>query len=165
MVIRFNKATRFVCVCALLLVTALISIGTKSISVSAPYMLQGQPLPVVVYRGVGGEAATALSLRELRDDLAWLGEKGYSALSEPELVAALRRESPLPGAPVLLLFDDAAPDFTRLIKPVLDECGVSWFPMGKSGLLTQELRAAGHPVTRLERSAGFTLEEQMKLRA
>ena len=163
MVIRFTRATRFFCVCIMLAVTALISIGTRTISVSAPYSARGETLPVVIYRGVGGSLPTALSLRELQSDLAYLAKEGYTALSEQDLVAALRRESPLPEAPVLLLFDDGADAFAGTVLPLLEQRGLPWFSMSKSALLTQELRTAGHPVTRLERIAGFTLEEQLKI--
>jgi len=161
MVIRFTRATRFFCVCALLLLTALVSIGTRSVSVSTPYTFRGRPLPVVIYRDLAGGRPTGLTLEELREDLAFLEQAGYTALSEQELVAALRRESPLPEAPVLLLFDDAAKAFAAEVLPMLGEAGLPWFPLSKSGLLSDELRAAGYPVTRLERVSGFTLEEQI----
>ena len=164
MVIRFTKATRFFCVCVMLLLTALISIGTRSISVSAPYTARHSPLPVVVYRGVEDGGPTSLSLRELKADLDYLTASGFTVLSEQELVAALRRESMLASRPVLLLFDDRSENFARQIQPLLDERELPWFPLEKSAILTRELRAAGHPITRLERSGAFTLEEQLNIR-
>ena len=161
MVIRFTKATRFFCVCALLLLTALISIGTRSISVSTPYTFRSRPLPVVIYRDLGGAHPTSLALEELERDLAFLEERGYTPLSEQELVAALRRETPLPANPVLLLFDEGSKPFAAGALPLLKEAGLPWLPMSKSTQLSNELRAAGYPVTRLERVSGFTLEEQM----
>jgi len=161
MVIRFTRATRFFCVCALLLLTALVSIGTRSVSVSTPYAFRGRPLPVVVYRNLNDGRPAGLTLKELEQDLAWLAENGYAALSEQDLVAALRREAPLPASPVLLLFDDAAKSFETDVLPILNAAGLPWFPLSKSGLLSDELRAAGYPVTRLERVGGFTIEEQI----
>ena len=161
MVIRFTKATRFFCVCALLLLTALISIGTKSISVSTPYTFRGHPMPVVIYRNLNDGKPASLTLEDLRADIAWLAEEGYTALSEQELVAALRREAPLPASPVLLLFDDSAKTFKTGALPMLKEAGLNWFSMSKSTLLANELRAAGYPVTRIERVGGFTIEEQV----
>ena len=168
MVIRLTKATRFFCICALLLVTALISIGTRSISVSAPYNFRSQPLPmgnqllpIVIYRV---DTPTCPSLHEMKEDLAGLQGGDYTALSERELVASLRRESALPARPVLLLFDDAAPAFAEQLRPLLEESGLPWLPLSKAGLLTQELRAAGYAVARVERAAGFTLEEQLGIK-
>jgi len=161
LIIRFTRATRFFCVCALLLLTALISIGTRSVSVSTPYTFRGRPLPVVVYRGLDGGKPTGLTLEELGEDLGWLIENGYDALSEQELVAALRREAPLPESPVLLLFDDQAKDFAAHVLPMLKDAGLPWFPLSKSGLLSNELRAAGYPVTRIERVSGFAIGEQI----
>ena len=161
MVIRFTKATRFICICLMLLITALISIGTRSMSVSAPYQTRHSPLPVVVYRAVENGCPTASSLRDLRQDLDYLRENGYTVLSEQELVAALRREQALPERAVLLLFDDRAEHFAGEIQPLLDEHELPWIPLEKSAVLTRELRAAGFPVTRLERSGVFALEEQI----
>ena len=164
MVIRFNKATRFFCVCVLLLLTALISIGTRSISVSAPYNTRHSPLPVVVYRGVESGGPTALSLRELEADLDYLAGGDYYVLSERELVAALRLERAIAGRPVLLLFDDRAENFAAQIQPLLEERELPWFSLEQSAVLTRELRGAGYPITRLERSSAFALEEQLHLR-
>ena len=161
MVIRFTKAARFLCVCALLLLTALIGIGTKSVTVSTPYSTRGPAMPVVVYRNLDNGKPNGLTLDELEADIAWLEAEGYEALSELELVAALRRESPLPEHPVLLLFDDQAKSFTSNVQPILKEAGLNWFSMSKSNLLSNELRAAGYPVTRIERVSGFEVGEQI----
>ncbi|MCL2495376.1 MAG: hypothetical protein FWE98_06955 [Oscillospiraceae bacterium] len=161
MVIRFSRAARFFCACALLLLTALISIGTRSVSVSTPYDFRGRALPVVIYRNLNDGGPASLTLEDLRADIAWLAEQGYEALSERDLVAALRREFPLPAAPVLLLFEDGAERFEADVLPILREAGLNWFSVGKSALLANELRAAGYPVTRIERVAGFTVGEQV----
>jgi len=160
MVIRFTKATRFFFICVMLLVTALISIGTRSMSVSAPYHARTNALPMVIYRNT----ATAPSLRDIRRDLDHLAESGYTVLSEQMLVATLRRESELLGNPVLLLFDESDEAFFEGIEPLLVERELPWFSLEQSTMLTRELRAAGFPVTRLERTEAFTLEEQMNVR-
>ena len=161
MVIRFTKATRFLCVCALLALTALVGIGTKSVTVSTPYSFRGSAMPVVIYRDLSGGRPTGLTLEDLKADIAWLAGEEYEALSEQELVAALRREAPLPEHPVLLLFDDNAKTFKSHVLPILKEAGLAWFPMGKYVLLSNELRAAGFPVTRIERVGGFEIGEQV----
>jgi len=161
MVIRFSRAARFFCVCALLLLTALISIGTRSVSVSTPYDFRGRALPVVIYRNLNDGGPASLTPEDLRADVAWLAAEGYEALSEQELVAALRRKAPLPAAPVLLLFDDGAKAFASDVLPILNEANLPWFSLEKSTLLANELRAAGYPVTRIERVAGFSVGEQI----
>ncbi|MDR2753044.1 MAG: hypothetical protein LBB50_01895 [Oscillospiraceae bacterium] len=162
MVIRLTKATRFFCICAMLLVTVLISIGTRGITVSAPYAVPNSaPVRLVVYRGAGGEGVAALTLRELEADLDFLLESGCVVLAEETLVAALRRETPLPPAPVLLLFESGDKAFAARVQPLLAARGLPWVAYEKSALLTQGLRAAGYAVARLERTAGFALEEQL----
>jgi len=160
MVIRFTKAARFLFVCILLLVTALISIGTKSMSVSAPYSAP-KALPVVIYRDVGTGAPTALSLQDLQADLDFLQEY-FHALSEQDIIYTLRREKALTTAPVLLVFDDTSKPFIEDIQPLLEEKGMPWFSAAKTTALVNELRSAGFPVTQLERSGGVALREQME---
>jgi len=159
MVIRFTKATRFLLVCILLFITALISIGTKSMSVSAPYSAP-RALPLVIYRGIGSGAPTALSLQELQADLDFLQER-FNALSEQDIIYTLRREKALTMAPVLLVFDDESESFIENIRPLLEEQGIPWFSAAKTTALVNELRSAGFPVTQLERSGGIALKEQM----
>jgi hypothetical protein len=158
MVIRLTKATKFFCLCALLLISVLISLGTRSITVSTPYAGEQTPLPLLLYRSLG-EGERALNRNDVRRDLAYLLQNGYTAVSEQELLAALRREAPLPAQPVVLLFDDANPAFAAEVLPVLQEAGLPWFPLHKATALSKELRVAGYPVTRLERVAGIAMED------
>ncbi|MDR3313889.1 MAG: hypothetical protein LBS96_05460 [Oscillospiraceae bacterium] len=136
----------------------LISLGTRSITVSTPYAGERTPLPLLLYRSLG-EGENALRRNDVRRDLAYLLQNGYTAVSEQELLAALRREAPLPAQPVVLLFDDANPAFAAEVLPVLQEAELPWFPLRKATALSQELRTAGYPVTRLERMAGIAMEE------
>ncbi|MCL2107206.1 MAG: hypothetical protein FWH26_09175 [Oscillospiraceae bacterium] len=161
MVIRVTRATKFFCVCAFLLVSVMVSIGTRSITVSSPYAAGRTPLPLLLYRGLETGGPTALTVEDLRRDIAFLRENGYAAVSERELLAALRREAPLPDRPVLLLFDDTLASFAETVRPCLEQAGTAWFPLAKAGLLSKELRAAGMPVTRLERTAGIGMEDYL----
>ena len=152
MVIRLTKATKFFCLCALLLVSVLISIGTRSITVSTPYAPNSEALPVLIYR-------TAAAANELASDMAYLSRNGYTVISETELTAALRRQSPLPARPVLLVFDEGMVGFSEQIAPSLKAKSLPWFGLSKLGALSNELRTAGYPVTRLERIAGVAMEQ------
>ncbi len=157
MVIRFTKATKFLCLCALLLVSVLISLGTRSITVSTPYAGEQTPLPMLVYNNLGREG-TALDRNDLRRDFAYLLQNGYTAISEQELTAALRRKTQLPEQPVLLLFDETNDAFAKEVRPLLEEAGLPWLPLSKAVVLSKELRIAGYPVTRMERTAGVDIK-------
>ena len=161
MVIRFTKTTKFFLVCALLLVTALISIGTKSMSVSAPYSAPAA-LPLVIYRDIGEDSPTSLDIQGVRDDLDYL-RKHFTALSEQEIVYTLRRKKALTLSPVLLIFDDTAETFGAEILPLLEERELPWFSVSKAKTLTDELRTAGFPVKQFERTGGISIEEQLGL--
>jgi len=159
MVIRFTRATRFLLICILLLITALISIGTKSMSVSAPYAAP-IALPVIVYRGIENGEPAALRLQELQHDLDFIQER-FNALSEQDVVCTLRREKALTRTPVLLIFDDTAENFANEILPLLDENEIPWFSAAKRATLVNELRSAGFPVAQLERTGGVALRDQI----
>lgn len=156
MVIRLSKATGFFCLCALLLVSVLIGLGTRSIHVNAPYAGGAAPLPLLAYENLG-QGSAALDRGDLRRDLAYLLQNGYTPVSEQELMAALRRKSPLPAKPVVLLFDDALPAFAEEALPVLEETGIPWLPLSKAVTLSRELRMAGCPVARMERVKGIEM--------
>jgi hypothetical protein len=158
MVIRLTKATKFFCLCALLLISVLIGLGTRSITVSTPYAEAQEPLPLLLYRNLG-QGDAALGRNDLRRDLAYLLQNGYTVVSEQELVAALRQSAPLPAQPIALLFDDESPAFVAEALPVLQETGLPWFPLQKLTELSKELRIAGYPVTRMERMAGIAMED------
>ena len=162
MVIRFTKTTKFLLVCALLLVTALISIGTKSMSVSAPYSAP-PVLPLVIYRDIGGDTPTSLDMQGFRADLDYLQEH-RTALSEQEIVYTLRQKKLLTLTPVLLIFDDTSEHFGAHILPLLEERELPWFSVSKAKTLADELRTAGLSVKQIERSGGIALEEQLELK-
>jgi len=161
MVIRFTKTTRFFLVCALLLITALISIGTKSMSVSAPYTAPAA-LPLVIYRDIGGEAPTSLDMQGFRADLDYL-KAHFIVLSEQEIVYTLRQKKALTRSPVLLIFDDTSETFAEHILPLLEEWELPWFSVSKAKTLADELRTAGFPIKQIERTGSISIEEQLGL--
>lgn len=158
MVIRLTKATQFFCLCALLLVSVLISVSTRSITVSTPYAGERTALPLLVYSNLD-EGGAALDQNDLRRDFAYLLQNGYTVVSEQELMAALRREAPLPEHPVVLLFDEDSAAFALQALPVLEETAFPWLPLSKAVTLSKELRTAGYPVTRMERMAGIEMSD------
>ncbi|MDR2646719.1 MAG: hypothetical protein LBB67_01135 [Oscillospiraceae bacterium] len=157
MVIRITKATRFFALCAIALIAFIISVSTRSITVSTPYAAVQPPLPIVVYRGATEDAPTAMRQDVLQSDIDYFAAKGYSPVSERELLAALRRQSPLPEKPVLLVFDNKSPNFAAAL-PLLEENELPWFSLEETGALSQELRAAGYPVARLERAGDIPID-------
>jgi hypothetical protein len=159
MVIRFSKATQFFCLCVLLLAGVLVSLSTRSITVSTPFSSRGEELPVLLYRKVGEPGSESFPLAQLRSDLAYFKERGHTPVSEQELLKAIRREAELPERPVLLLFEDERPLFQSLARPLLLREGVPWFPLAKSAALARELRMAGYAVVRMERRAEVPVEQ------
>jgi hypothetical protein len=160
LVIRLSRATKFLAICAMVALTALISIGTRSISVSSPFApTRTEPLPLLYYRDVAAEGqGTTLPLWELEADLDYFAGHGILPLSERDVVSMLRLERDFPAYPALLLFDENAPAFQEQVRSLLESRGIPWISLEKSEELTRELRAAGYVMTRLERVAGVPLD-------
>ncbi|MDR2524880.1 MAG: hypothetical protein LBC83_01605 [Oscillospiraceae bacterium] len=160
MVIRLTKATKFLCLCALLLVSVLISLSTRSITVHTPYAGEPQTVALLLYQSLG-EEANALRGDDVAADMACLARDGYTPLSQEDLRAVLRSETKLPPRAVVLLFDDQAPAFTTEAKPVLEASALPWLPMTELTVILRDLQQAGYPVVRLERVAGVALPVQL----
>ncbi len=87
----------------------------------------GVLLPVIMYHhvlehGSFGEYVIPVSL--LREDLAYLQEKGYQAVLMQDLIAYADGEGALPEKPVLLTFDDGYESNYRYAYPLLQEYGM-----------------------------------------
>ncbi|MDR1733576.1 MAG: hypothetical protein LBR73_01645 [Oscillospiraceae bacterium] len=158
MVIRITRAGKFALVCVLLVITAVIALKTSTITVSTPYSGVTAPVPILVYRSAEGKSPVAATLTDVQQDVAFLKDAGYAFMSEEVLMGALRSEKALPGKSVLLVFDENLSGFNPDIQAFLAAESLSWFTLDEAGTLMDELRAAGCPITKLERSAGVSLE-------
>ncbi len=68
----------------------------------------GVPVPILMYHEVKDDrpGKDAIQPWELENDLRWLAENGYTAVTMAELVAYVYGGAPLPERPVVLSFDD-----------------------------------------------------------
>lgn len=67
-------------------------------------------LPILMYHRIGAEESRyEISLWRFEQQIAWLAENGYTAISLNELYDAIYYHAPLPDKPVVLTFDDAFP--------------------------------------------------------
>ncbi|WP_214365537.1 polysaccharide deacetylase family protein [Pseudonocardia sp. H11422] len=85
-------------------------------------------VPVLMYHAIAEHPAAQtrrLSVRPamLAEQLAWLTGHGFRTLTFSELMAARRKERPLPERPVVLTFDDGYADFHSAALPLLAEYG------------------------------------------
>jgi hypothetical protein len=164
MVIRFTKATKFLVLCLILALCAVISVTTRTVTVSTPVgAVAGQPLYLLVYRTLGESEPTAPGRAQVQSDLEFLKNNGFIILSEQELLKTLRREEPLPVRSVVLLFNTDASAFKNEVKNDLEKSGTPYFSLRKIAALTQELRAVGCPVTQVERNAAADLDFFLRL--
>ncbi|WP_152859992.1 polysaccharide deacetylase family protein [Streptomyces acidicola] len=87
-----------------------------------------EPVPILMYHAVAaapGDATRALSVapEAFAEQMALLGDRGFTPVSTAELGASWRTGRPLPARPVLVTFDDGYEGVHRHGLPVLAEHG------------------------------------------
>ena len=85
-------------------------------------------LPIIMYHHVCADPARAgdyvVTPETFENDLKYLQEQGYTAISVAELLAWSRGEGELPEKPVMLTFDDAQDSFRVYALPLLEKYGM-----------------------------------------
>ena len=81
-------------------------------------------VPVLMYHRIADQGPAALARWRLapylfEQQLRWLRQHGYHAISSVELRASLQSGTPLGGRPILLTFDDGYRDFLHTAWPLL----------------------------------------------
>ncbi len=88
--------------------------------------------PILMYHHVGEVPEDATPLRrdltvtaaQLAEQIGWLRENGYTAVTLAQVAAALLDGADLPEKPVVLTFDDGYADAYEVAAPVLAEGGM-----------------------------------------
>lgn len=82
-------------------------------------------IPVLLYHVVtpNPSGTYQFSLTEFKNDMAYLKNNGYTALSINQYYSILNGTSSPPTKPVLLTFDDSTSDFYTNVYPVLKQYG------------------------------------------
>ena len=85
-------------------------------------------LPIIMYHHVCADPARAgdyvVTPETFENDLKYLQEQGYTAISVAELLTWSRGEGELPEKPVMLTFDDAQDSFRVYALPLLEKYGM-----------------------------------------
>lgn len=86
---------------------------------------EGIPLPILMYHHVLKEDARlnkyTISPQELRRDLQYLKDNGYTAITVRDLIDYCGQGTPLPEKPVMITFDDGYESFYEYVFPMLEE--------------------------------------------
>lgn len=82
-------------------------------------------LPIALYHSVSAETTSSnayiISTEELRGDLQYLKDKGYTTVFMSEVIDFVLNDGDLPEKPVILSFDDGYEDNYHLLLPLLEE--------------------------------------------
>lgn len=102
-------------------IIAIISVGAYS------YYAESTTVPVLNYHKVQDGAGTPLAVgtKEFEEQMAYLHEKGFTAITPDQLVDYVQAGKPLPAKPVLITFDDGYRDFYFNAYPILKKYGLT----------------------------------------
>lgn len=125
MIIRFSKFEAVI-ICFILITVAFffaVSNERKASTVSAqPESIE---LPIIMYHHITTDAGRAgkytVLVSEFENDLSFIEENGYTAVTVTELINFVKGESELPEKPIMITFDDGFESFYSLAYPILRE--------------------------------------------
>lgn len=90
-----------------------------------PAAKQGTPLPILMYHGVLKDQNRAgqyiVTPQTVEQDLAYLADRGYTAILASELAQAVHSGAPLPEKPVMITFDDGFLNNLTYVLPLLEK--------------------------------------------
>ncbi len=96
--------------CCVLTVSVITFLGIEKNSVSTVSTSEGYYVPVIMYHSILKDSSLqgryVVSPLQLENDLKYLSENGYTAITVADLLAYVDEGVPLPEKPVMLTFDD-----------------------------------------------------------
>lgn len=102
-------------------------ISHRVVQTQAAVQPDGIALPIVMYHHILKEQARlnqyTISPAELRSDLQYLKDGGYTPIVVADLLAFVKGEAELPEKPVMITFDDGYESFHEYAFPILKEFG------------------------------------------
>lgn len=146
MFIKYIKKKKFGFIILIILVVALciLIFFSRGVSLSAK-LSDGVNLPVIMYHSVLKNPSQAsefiISPKQLEQDLIYLRQHGYQAISCQQLVDYVYHDGSLPAKPVLLTFDDGYLNNITYVFPLLKKYQMSavFFVVGSLTELYSEI--------------------------
>lgn len=123
--------TNIISLCLAVILTVLL-VGAKGGSLFGAVFVSGSGeekvfLPVIMYHSVLDDSNRVseyvITPKMLKDDMEYLKEKGYNAVSVKELVDFCEKGTNLPQNPILITFDDGYYNNYSYAYPILKETG------------------------------------------
>jgi peptidoglycan/xylan/chitin deacetylase (PgdA/CDA1 family) len=96
-----------------------------ALAFTCPFATEEREIPVVMYHLVTENSSQlgkyGITPNELRADLKWLADNGYTTVTASDVVAFAESAAPLPPKPIVLSFDDGNAGDYNLVLPLLEE--------------------------------------------
>ncbi|EAX46446.1 polysaccharide deacetylase [Thermosinus carboxydivorans Nor1] len=119
-----RKIYLFSTVALLLFLVASLFVGTKPVTATRHRPQNYTDIPVLNYHKVDTlYHSLSISPEEFEEQMAYLHENGYHAITPDQLMNYLNRGKPLPDKPVLITFDDGYLDNYTNAYPILKKYG------------------------------------------
>lgn len=110
------------------LLLAVVFVSIISFATSAVFVnknSEGIPLPILMYHHIlkdpSKHGAYVVSPQEFEDDLVFLKENGYQAITVSDLISYAKENAPLPQKPVMITFDDGYLSTLEYAHPLLEK--------------------------------------------
>lgn len=129
MVIKLRRLQILVFAVALLFVSGAVKLNDTVRQTSAEAKIA---LPVVMYhqltKNIKRTGRYCVTVNQLESDLAYIKEKGYTAIDVEQLLAYVKQGEALPEKPIIITFDDGCETVYSYLLPLLekyDMCAVA----------------------------------------
>ncbi|MDR3565778.1 MAG: polysaccharide deacetylase family protein [Negativicutes bacterium] len=104
-------------------------VGVIALGLGGYYSFMGSStgVPVLNYHKVldGADTPLALGTGEFEEQMAYLHDQGFHAITPDQLIDYIEKGKPLPDKPVLITFDDGYQDFYDNAYPILKKYGLT----------------------------------------
>jgi len=123
MVFKFDKHHKFLIFIFMLIIAFIIQVSPVEKAIASS--TNKTALPVIMYHQVSKKHTKAgkycVLLNQLREDLVYIKNKGYSTITMSQLINHVYHNEKIPEKPIIITFDDGFESIMQYVYPLLKE--------------------------------------------